>query len=422
TTESPPLSATLLARAQDTNARSSRARQKFQFNHDHDDNNNRRLKRCRAAKAQCNKNSKSNLQARNTLDITDSSDWLSKEKEFDIEIDGDDNNNIHNINHYNHNNHYYHTHNHNNNENKNDTNDNDDTDKNKKLQLRKQEIFEKCKKIGWKPLEKIEGIPCDVMHGPPGLGDTPQVWCRYCGSRVSEVWYNSETAMLCSFHRRMGDLVSATQTDPIDPTKNKEIEIMHLNYCKLKVNSSKKKKISQLYSIIVSHFKQQQRTIAHAFRVKNNNTLKLFFQQQSQTEEWKTKKKKREKTQTPKNKHKRPQRKTNSRHEWTHKRKKNKRRCVETSEDSDSCSTTDSSSALRTGSDSSLEEDAYEVEKILDDRIITKSGVTERQYLIHWLGYDSSYNTWEPESNLNCDELLAKYKEMKPIQQSTTFK
>jgi hypothetical protein len=53
----------------------------------------------------------------------------------------------------------------------------------------------------------------------------------------------------------------------------------------------------------------------------------------------------------------------------------------------------------------------YEVEAILAERSRrTSKRKVIKQYLIKWLGYDSSHNSWEPESNLNCDELLAKFK------------
>ncbi|CAO3612696.1 unnamed protein product [Cunninghamella blakesleeana] len=47
----------------------------------------------------------------------------------------------------------------------------------------------------------------------------------------------------------------------------------------------------------------------------------------------------------------------------------------------------------------------YEVEKILDDEI--QDGVVK--YLIKWKNYDKEFNTWEPEENLSCPELLEEY-------------
>ncbi|KAJ9534101.1 hypothetical protein QJQ45_002104 [Haematococcus lacustris] len=50
----------------------------------------------------------------------------------------------------------------------------------------------------------------------------------------------------------------------------------------------------------------------------------------------------------------------------------------------------------------------YEVEKLLDHRAVRAGRA--RGYLVKWKGYDETYNTWEPRSNLvNCDEVLAAY-------------
>ena len=50
--------------------------------------------------------------------------------------------------------------------------------------------------------------------------------------------------------------------------------------------------------------------------------------------------------------------------------------------------------------------DIYEVEEVLDSRVHRK----KVQYLIHWKGYDSSYDTWEPVHNVcNAWELVKKF-------------
>jgi hypothetical protein len=33
----------------------------------------------------------------------------------------------------------------------------------------------------------------------------------------------------------------------------------------------------------------------------------------------------------------------------------------------------------------------------------------KKQYLIHWLGYGHEHDSWEPESNLSCPDLLSAY-------------
>lgn len=53
------------------------------------------------------------------------------------------------------------------------------------------------------------------------------------------------------------------------------------------------------------------------------------------------------------------------------------------------------------------EDDMFEVENILDDKLVTS---TERSYLIRWNGFDSSHDSWERESNLSCPSILKKYK------------
>jgi hypothetical protein len=57
--------------------------------------------------------------------------------------------------------------------------------------------------------------------------------------------------------------------------------------------------------------------------------------------------------------------------------------------------------------DGSLE---YEVERIIDSRTTRKKGKRKiTEYYIKWLGYDHSYDTWEPAANLHCPILLKEF-------------
>jgi hypothetical protein len=51
-------------------------------------------------------------------------------------------------------------------------------------------------------------------------------------------------------------------------------------------------------------------------------------------------------------------------------------------------------------------EEEYQVEEIIDERIFRR----KKQYLIKWLGYPVSENSWIDARDLHADELLEEYR------------
>lgn len=49
------------------------------------------------------------------------------------------------------------------------------------------------------------------------------------------------------------------------------------------------------------------------------------------------------------------------------------------------------------------DDEEYEVDKILELR---KRRDGSREFLVHWKRWSSAYDTWEPEANLSCPELI----------------
>lgn len=69
--------------------------------------------------------------------------------------------------------------------------------------------------------------------------------------------------------------------------------------------------------------------------------------------------------------------------------------------------------------DESNDDEEYEVEKIVQMRY-KKDG--SREFLVHWKRWSKDYDTWEPESNLSCPDIIEKFMKHVNDNKDVTFK
>lgn len=65
----------------------------------------------------------------------------------------------------------------------------------------------------------------------------------------------------------------------------------------------------------------------------------------------------------------------------------------------------------RKSCDENVTERIYEVQNIMDHKFTKK----QRKFLVHWKGYDSRHDSWEPETSLNCPKVLKSYLKSKNV-------